>query len=190
MNKKLNILKLDSKENFEILYDFIYKTSKKIKQKFNYNSDELWEHIIADVNMISVELKWNPDILYNGSNYNIYGDKILMLPEYYINGKYEQIRVEKNHYFIQIVRIPLQNQNQLTYEILLKLAMYNGLLSASLNNNDFPEGIVRLYKNMHLYKLSTYVNPTGLTIDSIIINNIKEKLNGLINSTKIENIIL
>ena len=196
--KKIDTIKFGtdtkgSTENFENLYNLIYKFSKRIKQKINYNSDELWEYIITDIpNSITVtitvplNINWNNDILYNGSNYNIYGDKILMLPEYFINGKYEQIRVDKNHYFIQIIRIP--NEKELTYETLMKLAMYNGLLSANLIQNDFPEGIVKLYKNMHLFKLSTYINNNiNLLIDSNIIITVKNKLSKLINGNNDNN---
>lgn len=170
-------------EPIENLYNIIYNYVKKIKKKVpNFTYEDLNSYILDDIPDIHLctitdQITWNPDITYNGNTYKTFADKILLMPEFYITGKYEQILQEKNHYFMQILRIPVNEV--LTLRTLMKLAVYNGLLTANILKTDFPEGLVKLYKNLHLYRMNTYIKYADwskLIIGPDLIHVIKIKL--------------
>ncbi len=181
IQKKIKV-KLEPMEN---LYNIVFNYAKKIRKKVpNFTIDDIWGYIADDIPDVHInelcaidKVEWNNDIQFGGTTYRTFADKIMNLPEYYITGNYEQVLQEKNHYFMQILRIP--NQNILTLRILMKLAVYNGLLTANLLKSDFPDGLVKLYKNLHLYRMNTYLKYSDwskLTINPSLIHIIKIKL--------------
>lgn len=100
---------------------------------------------------------WNEDLLYNGTMYHTpeelleknqawwFTKKVLVLPEKLTSGWGVDELLDKNHFMIQIFRIPLQEQPTLFN--LLKIGIYTGLLLNTLKAQDFPEGIVKAFED-------------------------------------------
>ena len=93
--------------------------------------------------------------------------KIMLLPEYTING-YETKQInEKNHFMIQQVRIPLQDKPTIKkiIQIALNIGQYKGIIKTKNNNSIKYNNINQyIYKN-DIIKLSNYL--TDDIIDEI-----------------------
>jgi hypothetical protein len=57
---------------------------------------------------------------------------------------------------IQIFRIPYRDPPTLIN--LLKIAIYTGLLMLTLRVNDFPDGIVKAYKDLRMHNLINFIS--------------------------------
>ena len=136
------------------------------KYKTNLNHENMIEEMIKELTTVKKEipnLTWNKDFATGGSMYLCFTSKVLLLPETIINGFGHKCDVDKNHFIIQVFRIPLLAECNL--ENLLRIACYTGILQACMKADDFPEGIVRTFKALNMYSSSVYV-------DIIELNNI------------------
>jgi hypothetical protein len=99
---------------------------------------------------------WSPDFSHGGSMYMCFTSKILPLPESIINGFGHHQHIDKNHFMMQVFRIPLKEE--CTLRNLLRIGCYTGILMACMKADDFPEGIVRTFKSLNMYSLDCYVD--------------------------------
>ena len=99
---------------------------------------------------------WSHVFSLGGALYTSFTTKIMLLPETIIDGYLNHHRIHKNHFMMQIFRIPLNE----TCSVLsmLKIACYTGILSACLKAEDFPEGIVKAYKALNIHSSTSYVD--------------------------------
>ena len=109
----------------------------ELNKLFN-DVEKKFYNLIKKDNNIDGQKLWQPikNIL---SNYDIKAKKwkhqkkeylfIMKLPEYYINGDEEKIIIEKNHFIIQTIRIPLKEEPSLRkiIQIALNIGQYTGL---------------------------------------------------------------
>ncbi len=132
------------------------KLHKKYKDNLNYN--EMIKAMINEVNIVGdVELgSWSMDFAPGGAMYTSFTSKVLHLPETIINGFGQQKIIDKNHFMMQVFRIPLQEK--CTLSNLLRIACYTGILGACMKADDFPEGIVRTFKALNLHAMVCYVD--------------------------------
>lgn len=116
--------------------------------------------------------KWLTEYQNNGAMYNTFTRKILSEPEKLIDGFGNEIVIAKNHFMCEIFRIPLYRE--CTLGSVLSLACYTALVSFSLKKDDFPDGMVRAFKNMNMTALASYID----NIDHYykIISNIDAKV--------------
>jgi hypothetical protein len=105
---------------------------------------------------------WSPDFAFGGSMYATFTSKILLLPETIINGFGQQSTIDKNHFMMEIFRIPLNKPCTLLQ--LLHIACFTGILSASMKSEDFPDGIVRAFKSLNLYAMACYIDTDAFTV--------------------------
>ena len=88
--------------------------------------------------------------------YHTFTKKVLPLPEKIISGFGIEELIDKNHWIIQIFKIPLNDPP--TLGNLLKIAIYNGLLQVNIKSNDLPEGIVKAYKDLKMHNMINYIS--------------------------------
>jgi hypothetical protein len=99
---------------------------------------------------------WSPDFAHGGSMYMCFTSKILPLPESIVNGFGHQQRIDKNHFMMQVFRIPLREECNLGN--LLRIACYTGILLSCMKADDFPEGVVRTFKALNMHSLDCYID--------------------------------
>lgn len=139
------------------LYNDVQKFGFKHQKKHGQNNvklndlDELLRTTIKE----DLAGEWNSEILEGGDLYKTITDKVLDLPETMCSGRGNESVIYKNHLIIEIFRIPTV-QSPTLYQ-LLKIALYTGLLSVSLRQEDFPDGIVRIYKTLELSAISNFM---------------------------------
>jgi hypothetical protein len=113
------------------------------------------------LNATGGEAPWSPDFAHGGAMYMSFTGKILPLPESIINGFGQQQLIDKNHFMMQVFRIPLKEECNLAN--LLRIACYTGILGACMKADDFPEGIVRTFKALNMHALDCYVEMEKFT---------------------------
>lgn len=141
------------------VYDLVQQLSQKFMRR--YKSLDHLELIagLKDILGAHGDLKfnrWNPELQQYGDMYMTFTRKVLAYPERVISGFGDEELLEKNHFLIQIFRIPLNDQP--TLYNLLCIAIYTGLLLDNLKANDFPEGIVKAYKDLKMHNMINYVS--------------------------------
>lgn|SRR3989338_5085539 len=166
------------------LYTLIYATGKKygkISTQQQTNS-VLFNKIlnILGSTITSYEFsRWNSDVLPDGVLYSIFTETIMDLPEKVINGKGETEILTENHYLIEQFRIPLKNKP--TFINVLKIAWTAGLLHPHLKIKDYPEGIVKNYRDLHVHHLINYlsddeIKQANTLITDTVINSVKKEI--------------
>jgi hypothetical protein len=143
------------------LFDLIQQLGQKFLRKtHDLNHEKLalnLNKILEDLELRDLKFKnWNVELRRNGELYHTFTKKILILPEKIVSGFGVEELVNKNHYMIQIFRIPLQDDPTL-FNLLL-VALYTGFLLISLRSNDFPEGIVKAYKDLKMHNMINYID--------------------------------
>lgn len=144
------------------LYELIQSLTQKLQRK-NKNLD--YTKLIEDIGVIlgtSGDIsfdKWHEDLAAPyGVMYCTFTKKVLPLPEKVISGLGVEEFLDKNHFMIQIFRIPLTEEP--TALNLLKIAVYTGLLVKTLRSSDFPEGIAKAYSDLKMHNMINYISRT------------------------------
>lgn len=149
----------------DALYALIFQTARKIEKRFPSDKTsnntsirdtymKLFEKTIEQVD--TPVFLWNAELLEGGLLYVTFTDKVLDLPEKIITGKGIEKLIQKNHYLIEVFRIPITCEPTLIN--VMKIAFYNGLLMAQLRATDFPDGLISAYKKFQMEKLFNYVD--------------------------------
>lgn len=156
------------------LYNDIQKFGVKFQKKHSSVKLKEIDDILLSLNS-NLMGAWNPEVLEGGDLYCTITDKVLDLPEVMRSGRGNESVIYKNHLMIEIFRIPLEQDP--TLEQLLRIALYSGLLNASLRQEDFPDGIVRTYKALDLSTISNFMKKDAYaTWDPVVINTITTTL--------------
>lgn len=104
---------------------------------------------------------WNGEILPGGVIHQTFTDKVLSLPEKYIDGYRETDIIPSNHYMIEIFRTPLENEP--TLKNIMNIAYNVGLALSHIRQRDFPEGLVKTFKSLKAYNLVSFIAPSCAT---------------------------
>lgn len=94
-------------DTLELLFNSILETAKEKKKNIDFDGLEFWQPIktlLLEYDNYKSEKGWKRPISTSIT------EKILNLPEYVINGKGEKITLEKEHFLIQQVRIPITEE--------------------------------------------------------------------------------
>lgn len=146
------------------LYDLVQTLTQKFQRK---NKDLDYEKLIGGLEDVLGEEgnlefpDWHEDLSHGKVMYHTFTKKVLPLPEKIINGYGTEELLDKNHFMIQIFRIPYRDPPTLLN--LLKIAVYTGLLMITLRVNDFPDGIVKAYKDLKMNNLINFINRDDYT---------------------------
>jgi hypothetical protein len=113
------------------LFQSIIETSKNKREKNkNFDGKQFWQPIkdILDKSQWKAS-KWEKQKM---KKYNY----VMELPEYYINGFGNQQIIEKNHFLIQIVRIPNKEEPSLKkiMQVALNIGQYIGYTGKNIKN--------------------------------------------------------
>ena len=125
--------------------------------------------------------EWPAGLQLGGDMYATFSAKIFILPEYIIDGFKNQRILTKNHIMMELFRIPLNEE--CTMSSLLKIAVFTGVITAFLKADDFPEGIVRAFKGLHMHSYVQYIDTEVLNkaLDSITKERQAEYLQKMVN---------
>lgn len=146
------------------LFDVVQSLTQKFQRKYkDLNYDELVNglHNALDEYADLEFPEWHKDLQHGEIMYHTFTKKVLPLPEKIISGYGTEELLDKNHFMIQIFRIPYQEQPTLFN--LLRVAVYTGLLVLTLRANDFPDGIVKAYKDLKMHNLINFISRDNYT---------------------------
>ena len=129
------------------LFEQILKIAKQ-KRKNNYTFDgkAFWQpikSILSTSKWKAIKWKNQSKIKYN---------KIMNIPEFYINGYGKTEIIEKNHFLIQTVRIPQINEPSLkkVCQIALNIGQYQGYTNKIIENNSIKHYLLKSDYNVLL----------------------------------------
>jgi len=141
------------------LYELVQTLTQKFQRKNkDLDSDRLiegLEDVLSDEGDLPFP-EWHPDLSHGKTMYVTFTKKVLPLPEKIVSGYGTEELIDKNHFMIQIFRIPYREPPTLFN--LLRVAVYTGLLMQTLRANDFPDGIVKAYKDLKMHNLINFIS--------------------------------
>ena len=147
--------------SIEIIFNLVqYKSCELRKKNKNADGKKFWQPIkkILEENDNIKSLKWK--------NINKKDqERIMLLPEYYIDGYGNQHIIELNHFIIQTVRIPLQEKVSLKkiIQIALNIGQYIG-----------SGGKKEKWMSLDNYLTKKNINIINLKISKTLYENIKK----------------
>jgi hypothetical protein len=159
MNKKT--LKNNHKYNLELLFDSVLEKSYKLRNSNPLKFDGLsfWQPIKKIL---------EPLDKYNAKKWKKISKtktrKIMLLPEYYIDG-YETKQInENNHFIIQQVRIPLIEKPTIKkiIQIALNIGQYKGTNNTNFIYNIKFDNITQFIYKSDIIELSKYISQETL----------------------------
>ena len=116
----------------ETLFDLILKIAQqKRKKNASFDGKKFWQPIKT----ILSESSWEADKWRKQSKTKY--EKIMSMPEFFINGHGNTEIIEKNHFLIQTVRIPKNEEPSLKKicQIALNIGQYQGYTKKTIENN-------------------------------------------------------
>jgi len=121
----------------------------------DFDFQTFWENIKVLNDDETVCFEWQ-------QGYNIGGlkEKIMPLAEYSINGYGEKTIHRRNHFMISIFRTPEEEPG--TVCNLLKIGFYTGLVKTGIKVSEYPEGVVKLFRDFKLDQISNYISKADL----------------------------
>ena len=146
-----NKTRKNNKNNLEILFDLVLEKSCKLnKLRKNFDGLAFWQPIkkmLEPLDSYSAK-KWKKIS-------NTKTRKIMLLPEYTINGYDEKILNETYHFIIQQVRIPLKETPTIKkiVQVALNIGQYKGK-----NNNNFVYNISEFIYKKDIIELSKHIS--------------------------------
>jgi hypothetical protein len=144
-----------------ILFNLVVKYTSKYYKDGAQDERCLWREVLED--FVSpydsgvLEAGWFRGTQKGGIIYECVTERALDLVEYEINGKGEKRRVDRDHFAIKQMSIPLEKRPNL--RTILEVAYYAGLLKSHLKIRSFPEGFVKCYEAEFCDKLIAFVDP-------------------------------
>ena len=120
-------------DTLELLFNSILETAKEKKKNIDFDGLEFWQPIktlLLEYDNYKSEKGWKRPISTSIT------EKILNLPEYVINGKGEKITLEKEHFLIQQVRIPITEELSIrkVLQVAYNIGQYRGMKSSELDD--------------------------------------------------------
>ena len=176
------------------LFDGIYKASQKTRKMLKDDHDSImktWDIIAKFVKTVETEVdwSWHKDILEGGIYQEMFRDKILDLPVAVINGRDEKKVLPSCHYMNKIIKLATEDGNEKpTLMLVMELAFYLGLLYGKFTQKEFPQGLVKSFKDLKMNQLSNYLtrsydvneNIPGVTHD--LISEIRTEINTFVSA--------
>jgi hypothetical protein len=149
---------MHSSNPIEDVYNNIYKFALQYRKRlptapYDYLADVLQDACGETGGLVCNG--WNPELKFGGPLHMTFTEKIMPLPETVINGRGESHKIDRNHFIMQIFRIP--ESEEPTINNILRIALYSGLLMAQFKSDDFPAGIVKAYKDLNMHTLVNFV---------------------------------
>ena len=163
-----------NKYNLELLFDSVLEKSYKLRQSnpLNFDGQGFWQPIKKIL---------EPLDKYNAKKWKQISKtktrKIMLLPEYTINGYETKLINENNHFIIQQVRIPLQDKPTIKkiMQIALNIGQYKGTcMNKSMNTSKNIKNISYNNINQFIFKNDIIKLSKYLTDD--IVNSISKYL--------------
>ena len=167
---------------YELVQSLVQKFQKKYKTLDHEKLIAAMDGLLSKEGIMELELpSWHKDLAYGEDMYCTFTKKVLLLPEKIISGHGTTELITKNHFMIQIFRIPYREAP--TLGNLLKIALYSGLLLGNLRVNDFPDGIVKAYKDLKMHNLINFVNRDDYTL---LMNKLPDDISKKLNECLVE----
>ena len=170
-NSKKNSKKKSVKSNLEVLFDIVLDKSYKLRKAnpTTFDGQGFWQPIKQILEPLDKYYapKWKKIS-------KAITEKIMLLPEFTINGYGNKVIIENNHFIIQQVRIPIKEKATIKkiVQIALNIGQYQGT-----NNNNFYNGVRFNDVNQFLHKNDIIALSKYITID--IISSINRYLHSL-----------
>ena len=143
--------------NLEILFNIILNKSYKLRKAnpTTFDGQGFWQpikQILEQLDNYSA-IKWKRIS-------KIKTEKIMLLPEYIINGNGDKIIDEKNHFIIQQVRIPLNEKPTIKkiIQLALNIGQYKGINNGKYIYNIKFNSIKQFLHNTDIIELSKYIS--------------------------------
>ena len=170
------------------LYSLVFQMARKLEKRFpssrvsseNKSIQTFWDiipELLEDYGDEKVH-RWNQELMPpTGTLYIMFTEKIMKLPEKFITGAGDEIIDHTNQCLIDIFRIPLRSEP--TIVNILRVAFCNGRLNARLRASDFPDGLIKAYKDFQMHQLINYADPSeyeGRELPEKLLPNLKSKL--------------
>jgi hypothetical protein len=158
---------LSRSSKMEAAYGSIQKLAAyHISKNPDFDFQAFLEKLRNQIDNDTVCFEWS-----DGHNIGGLKDKIMPLVEYNINGYGEKTVHRRNHFMISIFRIA--ESEPATVFNLLKIGVYTGLVKTGMKVSDYPEGVVKLFRDFKLDQISNYISKTDLNA----INDVLSELN-------------
>lgn len=170
------------------LYNMTFLIARRLEKRFPSNkvsgddrtAQTFWDYIPELLGEYGDQKfsRWNPELQPPlGTLYMMFTEKVMKLPEKFITGAGDEIIDHKNHCMIEIFRLPMRAEP--TVANVLKIAFCNGRLMAHLRASDFPEGLIKAYKDFQMDRMINYVDPAeyiGIELPDTLLPDIKSRL--------------
>jgi hypothetical protein len=150
-----------NKYNLELLFDSVLEKSYKLRQSnpLNFDGQGFWQPIKKIL---------EPLDKYNAKKWKQISKtktrKIMLLPEYTINGYETKLINENNHFIIQQVRIPLNEKPTIKkiIQIALNIGQYKGTNKNNFIYNLKFNNITQFIYKKDIIELSKYISDETL----------------------------
>jgi hypothetical protein len=150
-----------NKYNLELLFDSVLEKSYKLRQSnpLNFDGQGFWQPIKKIL---------EPLDKYNAKKWKQISKtktrKIMLLPEYTINGYENKLINENNHFIIQQVRIPLNEKPTIKkiIQIALNIGQYKGTNKNNFIYNIKFNNITQFIYKKDIIELSKYISDETL----------------------------
>lgn len=144
--------------NVQELFDHVQQLASHVIKK---SPDIDYQTIIENITLITADENirfscWAERVMPNGLLYENITRKVLPLVEKTVNGYGEERCLHRNHFMIEIFRTPTQ-QSSPDLCALLKIAVYLGFIRHNLRDSEFPEGVVRLFRDFKAWALINFI---------------------------------
>lgn len=139
----------------ETLFDQIRKISKQKRQKnASFDGKNFWQPIKT----ILSESTWKATKWKKQSKTKY--EEIMSIPEFFINGHGNTEIIEKNHFLIQTVRIPKNEEPSLkkVCQIALNIGQYQGYAGKTIKNSSIKNYLLNSDYCILLKDILTYQN--------------------------------
>lgn len=155
-------------ELFNLVLEKVKNERKKNK---NFDGKGFWQPIKEILDKVDIKFEWK-----KLDDKEV--EKIMILPEYYKDGKGEEKIIEINHFIIQTVRIPTKEEANIKklIQLALNIGQYEGLKSKE--NPNLPYDKINSYvsKNVSNIELNKHMNKENINkLNKYISKNISNK---------------
>jgi hypothetical protein len=196
-NKSKNCSTIPKKtSDFHELFQAIFQASQKARRSLQDNVDlieKIWPLIEKELNKLddslleSLDLEWNESILEGGTYQEIFRSKVLDLPVVQITGRGDRIIIGNYHYMNKVIQIPMKKSASLMS--VAEIAHYLGLLYGKFTRKEFPEGLVKNFKDLKMNSCNNYISQSSVTEINLphgFISDVRTVINNFVYENYIE----
>lgn len=142
--------------NVQELFDHVQQLTTRLVKK---TPDIDYESIANNIPLVIPDMRfpsWSETIMPSGLLYENITRKVLPLVEKTVNGHGEEQILHRNHFMIEIFRTPIKHASP-DLCALVRIAFFLGLVRNNLRDSDFPEGVVRLFRDFKAWNLINFI---------------------------------